>query len=254
MCLVAFNWSPQADVPLVMVSNRDEFRARPARAMHWWQRPEILAGQDLQAQGTWFAIDRTGRFALVTNVRPGYVGARGEKSRGQLPIRFLNGGASIETFHRDLSAEIADYGGFNLILGEPGRLFWFSSDHPQGCWVEPGMHTLCNAALDTPWPKSRLAAVQLSDQLPRLQAGDLQAPILHEQFRFDDQLLPHTGVSLEWERMLSAQTIVDENYGTRCRTWLRYDAGGNYFVDEAQIDLTGQITDVKSFRWTLSQE
>lgn len=251
MCLVVLNWRPDAVYPLILVANRDEFRARPTKAMHWWQKPELLAGRDLEAGGTWFAIDRSGRFALVTNIRPGYLGKSSELSRGNLPVEFIQTGLSIEQYHRRVLEQIDPYGGFNLILGEPGKLFWFNSDSPQGSWVSPGVHALCNDALDTPWPKSLLAMQQIQAQTLALEYGDRRGDLLDRTELFEDQQLPETGLSLERERMLSAQKIVGSEYGTRCRTWLRLSAAGKIWVDEAQLDQSGVKSSERNFHWSI---
>lgn len=251
MCLVALHWDPQAEVPLVLVANRDEFRARPTEAMHWWTDESIpmLAGRDLQAGGTWFAIDRNANFALITNIRPGYVGAAAGLSRGALPHQFLQSGGDIERFHSQLLPSIAKYGGFNLLLGNRDRLFWFSSDHPQGRWLDAGVHVLSNDALDTPWPKAELARQQIRAALPKLELGTVDVPVLTSTARFPESELPQTGVPPEWESLLSAQTILGEKYGTRSRTWLRLYQQRGVSVTEAQYSSSGEQLSIQQFNW-----
>ena len=92
MCLLAFAYKTQADSPLIVTSNRDEFYPRPTLPMHWWSDAPILAGKDLDAGGTWLGLSRNGRFAAVTNYR--YVDENGVMeskplSRGQLVTDFL---------------------------------------------------------------------------------------------------------------------------------------------------------------------
>ncbi|MCP4236515.1 MAG: NRDE family protein, partial [Aestuariibacter sp.] len=70
MCLILIALQQHKDYPLVVIANRDEFYARPTRAAHWWDdEPDIFAGRDLTAGGTWLGINRRGRFAAVTNFR-----------------------------------------------------------------------------------------------------------------------------------------------------------------------------------------
>ena len=70
MCLIVFAWQVMPDMPLIAAANRDEFFDRPsAPAMQWDDHPEIYAGRDLQAGGTWLGISPSGRFAALTNVR-----------------------------------------------------------------------------------------------------------------------------------------------------------------------------------------
>lgn len=254
MCLMVLNWRPDHDWPLLLVANRDEFRERPTKAMHWWPGAaadgDILAGKDLKAGGTWLAIDQGGRFALLTNIRPGYVGQSGQRSRGELPIEFLRSGRGIEPFHRDLKEALSAYSGFNLVLGDGERLFWFSSNHPDGRWLEPGIHTLSNDALDTPWPKTRQARRQMEAQTESFERAALdELDILTDRQTAPDHELPETGVPLEWERQLSAQTITGERYGTRCRTWLRVDRHGYLGAKEVQLDASGEPVAERDFSW-----
>ena len=67
MCLIIFAYRSHPDYRLVLAANRDEFYDRPTRhAAFWNDAPEILAGRDLKAGGTWLGITKTGRFAAIT--------------------------------------------------------------------------------------------------------------------------------------------------------------------------------------------
>lgn len=256
MCLMVLNWRPEAEVPLLLVANRDEFRERPTEPMHWWpqttDQPSVLAGRDQQAGGTWLAIGENGDFALLTNIRPGYIGHAAERSRGELPLRFLRhiaAGGGIESFHAEVQKEITVYGGFNLIVGNARRLFWFSSNHPDGQWLPAGIHTLSNDALDTPWPKTQLAIEQMRANTAQLETDFNQAQVLTSAHPASDEALPDTGISIELERQLSAQTITGERYGTRCRTWLAVNAHGQIAVQEQQLDAKGAALATERFSW-----
>ena len=90
MCLIVLAHRLNADYPLIMAANRDEFRQRPTQSMHWWPDIEILAGKDLQASGTWLALHKDGRWAAVTNFRrAAHYNLTPFKSRGHLAIDFL---------------------------------------------------------------------------------------------------------------------------------------------------------------------
>ncbi len=92
MCLIAFAWNPGGRQSLLVLANRDEFYERPTLAAHWWEdHPDIWAGRDLTAGGTWLGITKTGRFATITNFRePGHRDPQAE-SRGHLVANFLTG-------------------------------------------------------------------------------------------------------------------------------------------------------------------
>ena len=91
MCLIVVALGAAPRYPLVVAANRDEQHARPTRAAAWWSdAPHVVGGRDLQAGGTWLAMDRRGRFAAVTNIRDPNrpIGLR---SRGSLVADFLLG-------------------------------------------------------------------------------------------------------------------------------------------------------------------
>ncbi len=70
MCLIVIAWRTDARFPCLVAANRDEVHERPTAPAHWWtDHPDILAGRDLSAGGTWIGITRSGRLAALTNYR-----------------------------------------------------------------------------------------------------------------------------------------------------------------------------------------
>ena len=68
MCLILLSYQPGTARPLVVAANRDEFHARATQAAGFWpEHPDLVAGKDLLAGGTWLGCTRTGRFAALTN-------------------------------------------------------------------------------------------------------------------------------------------------------------------------------------------
>lgn len=257
MCLLAFNWRPNHSIPLILVANRDEFHERPAMPMHWWSgnqgNPfELLAGKDLKAQGTWLGFNRAGRFAFLTNIRPGFIGVEGARSRGDIPLMFLNSNSSIQQIAQSLKENIDQFAGFNLIVGEPESLYWMSSNTPDLQPVKPGVHALSNDALDTPWPKVTMARQQMSDYGVQLETQLDGSGLLMDCNRATDIELPDTGIPLEWERLLSSQLIVSEHYGTRSRCLFRL-SGGQYDVVDQQLDKTGVVVTEQRFSWGVGE-
>src|ERR1700675_2655084 len=102
MCLVLVAWQGSANYPCVIAANRDEFHARPAAPAQWWDsQPQILAGRDLMAGGTWLGITRTGRFAALTNFRDSHPRRADTPSRGTLVTSILKSTAG--------TAQVLDY-------------------------------------------------------------------------------------------------------------------------------------------------
>jgi len=192
MCLIVLAWRAHPDYPLIVAANRDEFQARPAApAAFWDDRPEILAGRDLEARGTWMGVSRSGRFAAVTNYR-GAREPRATESRGALVSRFLLGGDKPGPYIDSLKKNL--YSGFNLLACDGEELWWVSNRDGAPRKLEPGVYGLGNALLDS-------ADVETAK---RALAGAIgPGPAVETLFA-----------------LLSEFRIVNPEYGTRCSTVL----------------------------------
>ncbi len=255
MCLIVFAWQAHADYPLIVAANRDEWRDRPAAPAAWWQdAPDVLAGSDLEAGGTWLGVTRSGRFAAITNFRDPADRKSIAPSRGQLVADFLRGRASPRAYLEALAPNAARYNGFNLLLADEKTLCYFGSREGEIIDVAPGVHGLSNHLLDEPWPKVEKAKSALDAALePKM----LQTRLLERSFDFlsdggphVDSLLPDTGVGLEWERVLSPALIVTEKYGTRCSTVLLH-AKNEILFEERTRGVAGEVTNISAFRFEL---
>lgn len=249
MCLITLAYRAHPDWPLLLAANRDEFHARPAAPLAWWDdRPQVLAGRDLQEGGAWLGVSRGGRVAAVTNVRGPDAAERKPRSRGALVADFLDSTDSAAAFADALEARAMDYGGFNLLVFD-GQELRYVSNRPRFVSedVAPGVHALSNAQLDTPWPKARAAHAAMDALIARgeaLQAGTLEPALLAalaDPAQAADEALPLTGVSLDMERLLSSAFIQTRAYGTRCTTVLCRAADGRLQLLERRFDPDGRV-------------
>ena len=240
MCLVLVVWRVHPTYPCLVAANRDEFHARPAARAEWWpDHPQILAGRDLRAGGTWLGVTRTGRFAALTNYRDPGRRRPDAPSRGALVTTILESGASVAeglTYLRDVGA---NYDGFNLIFSDGVRLGIYESVRGSGRELGPGIYGLSNHLLDTPWPKVQNAKSRLEAALSRLTDTAPLLGLLRDDRPAPDAELPRTGVSLEWERLLSSAFVRAPDYGTRCSTIIRIDARGRAYFDEWSWNAVG---------------
>lgn len=247
MCLIAFAWQPVPALRLLMAANRDEFHARPSEPLaRWADHPDILAGRDVTACGTWLGLSTRGRLAAVTNVRlPGLEG-KSQRSRGALPVDFLLASESPSAHRERLTPTLADYGPCNLLMADAHEACYLSNRAGVAARrLTPGVYGLSNAALDTPWPKTVAlkAAVQAW-----LDAGDWQdsRPLfaaLANDTRPPDAALPDTGVGLERERFVAPAFIRGAQYGTRCSTLLWVTAQGAGTLIERRFGPEGVLLD-----------
>ncbi|WP_334191055.1 NRDE family protein [Noviherbaspirillum sp.] len=225
MCLIVFAWHVVPGVPLIAAGNRDEFYNRPAVPADWWtDRPHIYAGRDLQGGGTWMGINRSGRFAAVTNIRAPDQKRSDAPTRGALVADYLGSDTSPDDYVREIAGRAHLYNGFNLLVGDAGKLIWYSNtadDERNGRPLPPGIYGLSNGALDTPWPKVVSTKAQFASLLCQGAPEDAYFEMLTDTTIASDCRLPQTGISLEWERALSAVCIELPEYGTRSSTLVR---------------------------------
>ena len=123
--------------------------------------------------------------------------------------------------------DAAGYNGFNLLLGDGNRLIAFSNISMQRHELAPGVYGLSNALLDTPWPKVGAGKTALETALGALPDETALFRLLRDDTLHPDAALPATGVSLAWERLLSAAFIRSPDYGTRCSTVIKVGTGSN---------------------------
>lgn len=246
MCLILFAWQAHPVYRLVVAANRDETYRRPTEAIHRWDRPaDLIAGRDVSGGGTWLGIRDSGRFAAVTNVRRGRPSSTAPRSRGRLPIDFLESTASPESHLAQLVEDADTYGAFNLLAADDNSMWWSSNrPSPVSARVSPGIHGLSNASLDTPWPKvnegkADLESVLVQDDGSRGNSADPYFELLADRAFAPRDRLPDTGVSAFMERRLSARFVKLPTYGTRSSTVLRVRRDGSFDITERRFGMTG---------------
>lgn len=243
MCLIVVGWHAHRDYPLVVAANRDEFLARPAVPAHWWTDfPDLLAGRDLEAGGTWMGIGRSGRFAALTNYRDPTLHRAGVPSRGGLVRDCLVADRDADAMLREIAAVSATYAPFNLFVGDGTSLGIHESTTGTVRLLEPGIYGLSNHLLDTPWLKVRLARERFAAALAGLPDEAAFLALLRDDVAAEDLHLPETGVSKEWERWLSSAFIRAPGYGTRCSTLITVHRDGSVRFREWTWDEQGELS------------
>ena len=237
MCLILLAFDVHPDYTLVLAANRDEFYDRPTAAAGFWdEAPGVLGGRDLRAGGTWLGIDRGRRLAAVTNYRQGTREATAPRSRGHLVGDYLTETIDARTHIARVEREAAMYNGFNLICGDPGSLHYLSNREGRARPLDRGVYGLSNHLLDSPWPKVTAGKTGLTTLLSAT-GDELVASLftlLSDRSQAAVELLPRTGVSTEWERLLSAAFIATPEYGTRSSTVVLMGRdGGAAFVERS---------------------
>ena len=205
MCLILLAWQAHPAHALVVAANRDEFHARPTEPAGFWKdRPEILAGRDLRAMGTWMGVARNGRFAAVTNYRGAQEPAAAE-SRGALVTGFLLGEHPLAGYMKRIDG--ARYSGFNLLASDGEELWWMSNRDGAPRRLEAGIYGLGNLLLDSP-------------------------EVEPDKARFRQALEPGPAVET-LIGVLAKARLVHPQYGTRCSTILLRAGGCTHYAERS---------------------
>jgi len=268
MCLLVIAWQAHPRYRLVVAANRDEFHERPTAPMAQWPAPDdILAGRDLRANGTWLALDRHRRFGVVTNFRDLQKAQPEAPSRGRLIPSYLGGRAGAGEFLAALEPRAEVYSGFNLLLADESSLWYASNRVDPGSTstqltaptqfprpLPPGVYGLSNQFLDTPWPKLRRVRRRFEMWLAERDAfSEALFSMLDDRTTVDtDEDLPRTGLSAEWERILSAPFVLHPDFGTRCSTVLLLEHSGAVVLIERRFDRQGVLSGES--RWALGAD
>lgn len=237
MCLALLAYDTHPRYRLILAANRDEQYRRPSKAAGFWpDSPQILAGRDLDKNGTWLGMTLKGRFAFLTNYRQPGTNHPDAKSRGILVSDFLRGNEAPEPYLARVRREDDGYNGYNLIAGEGDSVCYHSNRSGEIRKLGAGIYGLSNHLLDTPWPKVARGKETLFGLLeregPPLIDGLFE--MLADHSRPEDAHLPDTGIGLEWERLLSAAFITSAEYGTRSSTVVLIGRdGGATFIEQS---------------------
>lgn len=248
MCIVAIAWQLFDEMPLVLLSNRDEFLQRPTTSAHQWADLPIYAGRDDQSEGTWLGFHQrplpsdsdnkvycqNGRWAAVLNFRDGVQSPPDQRSRGELVTQFLTSDLSPLAYARQV--DLQAYAGFNLIVGNDQQAVIVNNRGYPPTPLHSGLHIVSNGQPDAGWFKSeRLRGRVRQEVLPLIsesiefhegeEAYWLPAAwdVLTDTLQAPEDQLPDTGLPTALEQALSSVCIDTQklaNYGTRTQSVL----------------------------------
>ena len=175
---------------MLIAANRDEMVGRkwspPAR--HWPDRPEVVAGKDELAGGSWLGINDHGVAAGILN-RFGSLGpAPGVRSRGELVLEALDHADAAAAAAALVRLDPKAYRTFNMVIADNRDAFWLRHADEKG--AKPVAAKPIKAGL------SLLSAGELDDGTPRLR---------HYRPRFAQAAIPDParGDWREWEALVA---------------------------------------------------
>lgn len=255
MCLILFAQGALPGHPLVVAANRDEFHARPTAAAAFRDdAPEVIAGRDLQAGGTWMGANRSGRFAAVTNFTEAPPDPMPPRSRGELVWDFLTTTTEPAAYLASIAERAQAYRGFNLLVGSAEGLWYFSNrsdDAPRA--LPPGVYGLSNHLLDTSWPRVERGRAVLQGFTAQGAAPATEAlfSMLADRAAPNAAELAAVPPGTEGPGSRVACFIEGDEYGTRSSTVLVQDAAGEVHFEERRFAAGGRPEDCQQARFRI---
>ncbi len=139
MCTVVLLRRPGHTWPVILGANRDEMANRPWKppAHHWPDRPDVVAGLDELAGGTWMGLNDTGVAVCILN-RHGSLGpVPGKRSRGELVLEALDHANATDAAEALADLDPLAYRPFNLVIADNREAWWLTlRASVPGAWVD----------------------------------------------------------------------------------------------------------------------
>ena len=175
MCTLVIFRRPRHRWPVLIGANRDEMVDRPSKppGRHWPDRPEVIAGLDMLAGGSWVGINDWGVAAAVLN-RHGSLGPSPDRrSRGELVLEALDHADATAAAEALSDLDPEAYRTFNLIVADESHGFWLRHAGGPGIELSPlkdGLSMIAAGDLDD------LATRRLELALPAFRAWPTPDP------------------------------------------------------------------------------
>lgn len=175
MCTLVILRRPQSNWPVLVAANRDEMAGRPWKApgRHWSDRPDVVAGMDELAGGSWLGLNHMGVVAAILN-RVGTLGPQtGKRSRGELVLEALDHNDAVDAADALAHLDGRAYRPFNMVLADNRDAYWVRADGSAKVQVHPmgeGLHIITALDLDDP------ASPRVAAYAPRFAAAAIPDP------------------------------------------------------------------------------
>jgi hypothetical protein len=207
MCTMVILRRPGHFWPLLIAANRDENGNRPwdPPGRHWQDRPEVVAGHDRLAGGSWLGINDHGVVAGILNRRGSLGPEAGKRSRGELVLEALDHADAREAARALAALDGTAYRPFNLVVADNRDAIWLRHTgglHPAGSEKSGASKSASGAArievLPAPLGLSMLTAGDLNDETsPRVRR-------FLPRFRAAAEPDPSTGDWSAWESLMAS--------------------------------------------------
>lgn len=255
MCILFIYRNPEASADsyrLIIVSNRDEFFARPADPADYWKKhPHCLGGRDMEPGregGTWLALSTKGRVGVTLTLSgESRDSETPREGRGFLVTDYVVSNESSETYLNNLhrvDQETQKYNPFTLVLIEMqnAKVTWLSSPlnskGPQRC--DERILGFGNSPVDQPYKKVSVGKEKFESIVKNasISEQDILIQDLLQFLKWKERHLPDEVLqtrSPQFYPYLSSIFVHSEKieYGTRTHSIILVDGSGKItFVEE----------------------
>jgi len=196
MCTLILLRRPDHDWPVLLAANRDEMIDRPwaPPGRHWADRPEVVAGLDHMAGGSWMGLNDHGVVAAILNRRGSLGPAAGKRSRGELVLEALDHADAVSAAEALAELRPAAYRSFNLVVADNRDAYWLRNRGEENSRVVEVQPMPEGLSMLTAYDLNDTASPRMARHLPAFQAAPAPAP--------DDQD-PAGGDWSAWQRLLA---------------------------------------------------
>jgi hypothetical protein len=166
--------------------------AAPAR--HWPDRPEVVAGLDRTAGGSWLGLNDHGVVAAILNRRASLGPAPDKRSRGELVLEALDHADAVHAAEALAELNPEAYRSFNMVVADNRDAYWLrnlGSPEAKVIEVQPLPEGL---SMLTAYDLNDRQSPRISRYLPAFEAAPAPAP---------DDRAPDGGDWRAWQAILA---------------------------------------------------
>ena len=129
MCTLVLLHQPGHRWPVLIAANRDEMLSRgwDPPGPHWPDRPDVVAGRDRLAGGSWLGCNAAGVVAAILNRTDSLGPAAGKRSRGELVLDALDHNDAADAAQALAAIDPNAYRTFNLVIADNRDAYWLRS-------------------------------------------------------------------------------------------------------------------------------
>tara|TARA_B100000989_G_scaffold113324_1_gene83257 strand:- start:3384 stop:4127 length:744 start_codon:yes stop_codon:yes gene_type:complete len=212
MCTLIIRWHPGDVWPLIIGGNRDEMKTRQSKppGRHWPDRPEIIAGIDETAGGSWLGVNEFGVVAAILNRSNSLGPKQGKRSRGELVLEALDHADASDAAKAITSINEKAYRSFNMILADNRDAFWLKHTETNNI----ALHSIPEGiSMITADDLNDIKSPRIAKYLKRIRKASIPNPGINDWDAWQ-KVLADQGEHIDGNPLTSINIKTDYGFGT----------------------------------------